>query len=67
MASNGVVCVGYQQVCIGAQYAGKASDVFVKAGLLQFWVDGELTKRVVRATQGEIRKKHADGRAPRQG
>jgi transposase InsO family protein len=67
VASNGVVCVGYQQVCIGAQYAGKASDVLVKQGLLQFWVDGHLTKTIARATQGVIRKKHADGQAPRQG
>ena len=64
--ANGVVSVGYQQVCIGAQYAGKASDVLVKEGLLQFWVDGQLTKTVARATQGVIRKKHADGQAPRQ-
>ena len=67
VASNGVVSVGYQQVCIGVQYTGKASDVLVKEGLLQVWVDGQLTKTVARATQGVIRKKHADGQAPRQG
>ena len=67
VASNGVVSVGYQEVCIGAQYAGKASDVLVKEGLLQVWVDGQLTKTVARATQGVIRKKHADGQAPRRG
>ena len=67
VASNGVISVGYQQVSIGARYAGQASDVLVKEGLLQVWVDGKLTKTVARATQGVIRKKHADGQAPRPG
>ena len=67
VASNGVVSVGYQQVCVGARYAGKGTDVLVKEGLLQFWVDGQLAKTVARATQGEIRKKHADGQAPGRG
>jgi transposase InsO family protein len=64
VASNGIVCVGYQQVSVGAQHAGSACDVLVKDGLLQFWIESQLVKTASRATQGVIRKKHADGQAP---
>jgi transposase InsO family protein len=64
VASNGVVCVGYQQVCVGSRHAGLASDVLVGDKLLQFWVGEELVKTAERSTKGEIRKKHADGHAP---
>jgi hypothetical protein len=63
VASNGVVSVGYQQVCVGSRHAGHASDVLVGDKVLQLWVGDELVKTVARATKGEIRKKHADGQA----
>jgi hypothetical protein len=65
VASNGVVSVGYQQVSVGKHYAGSACDVLVSDGLLQFWVGNELLKTVARSSAGEIRKKHAEGTAPR--
>ena len=65
VASNGVVCIGYQQVSVGQQLAGSACNVLVKDGLLQFWVDRNLVRTVARETEGVIRKKHADGQAPR--
>jgi len=64
VSTVGVVCVGYQQVCIGQSYAGSACDVLVTDGTLQYWVGNELVKTVARQTKGEIRKKHADGTAP---
>jgi transposase InsO family protein len=64
VTTNGVVCVGYQQVSVGMGHAGSACDVLVKPGLLQFWVGKQLVKTVARATKGVIRKKHADGQAP---
>ena len=64
VSTVGVVCVGYQQVCIGQSYAGSACDVLVADGTLQYWVGNELVKTVARQTKGEIRKKHADGTAP---
>ena len=67
VACNGVVSVGYQQVSVGKHYAGSACDVLVTDGVLQFWVGNELLKTAVRTGKaGEVRKKHADGTAPRQ-
>jgi transposase InsO family protein len=66
VAVNGVVSVGYQQVSVGKHYAGSACDVLVTDGVLQFWVGNELLKTVARTGKGgEVRKKHADGTAPR--
>lgn len=66
VATNGIVSVGYQQVCVGKHYGGSPCDVLVTDGLLQFWVGNELLKTVARASRGEIRKKHAQGTAPGQ-
>ena len=65
VASNGIVCVGYQKVNVGHRHAGSACDILVKDGLLQFWVGQQLVKTEVRATQGIVRKKNAEGHAPR--
>ena len=65
VARNGVVSVGYQQVSVGKNYGGSACDVLVTDSVLQFWVGSELLKTVALRSRGEIRKKHADGTAPR--
>jgi transposase InsO family protein len=65
VTSNGIVCVGYQKVNVGQRNAGSACDILVKDGLLQFWVGRQLVKTEVRATNGVVRKKHAEGQAPR--
>jgi transposase InsO family protein len=65
VASNGVVSVDYQQVSVGKHYGGSPCDVLVSDGLLQFWVGNELLKTVVRTSKGDVRKLHADGKAPR--
>jgi hypothetical protein len=59
------VSIGYQQVCVGRNYAGSSCDVLVTEGLLQFWVGSELLKTVARTSTGEVRKIHANGTAPR--
>ena len=50
---------------VGHRHAGSACDILVKDGLLQFWVGSELVKTEVRATHGIVRKKNAEGHAPR--
>ena len=59
IAPNGVVCVSFQQVCVGKHYAGSACDVLVTDQLLQFWVGNQLLKTVARTSTGNIRKKNA--------
>src|SRR5215471_18141898 len=65
IARNGIVSVGYQQVCVGKHWGGSACDVLVTEGTLQFWAGNELLKTVARSTKGPVRKIHADGTAPR--
>lgn len=57
--ANGVVCVSWQQVCIGASHAGARVDVHVLPELLQIWRGDELVKTVPRTSRGEVRKKNA--------
>jgi transposase InsO family protein len=65
IAANGIVCVGYQQVSVGKNYAGSPCDVLVTGDLLQFWVGSQLVKTVARTSTRPIRKKHAAGTGPR--
>ena len=65
VARNGIISVGYQQVSVGKNYSGSACDVLVTDQTLQCWVGNELLRTVARSTRGDIRKKHADGTAPR--
>lgn len=65
VASNGVVCVGYQQVSVGRNYRGSACNVLITDKVLQFWVGNELLKTVARTTTGDIRNKRAQGTARR--
>jgi transposase InsO family protein len=66
VAPNGIVCVDSQHVSVGKHYGGGTCDVLVTPGLFQFWVGNELLKTVARTKSGEVRKKHAEGTAPRQ-
>jgi transposase len=59
VGGNGVVCVSWQQVCVGKQHAGARCDVQFTEELLQFWVGNELCKTVARNSRGEVRKKRA--------
>lgn len=53
----GVVCVNWQQVCLGNATAGTTIDVWVTDQLLQFYDGEELLKTVERTTRGEVKIK----------
>ena len=65
VAANGLVCVDWQQISVGKHFGGSACDVLVGESTLQFWVGSELLKTVARRRAGPVRKKHAEGHAPR--
>ena len=59
VASNGVICVAWQQLSAGKHRAGEIVDVHVTPRLLEVWSGNELIKTVVRTSQGQVRKKRA--------
>jgi hypothetical protein len=59
VAPNGIVCVSWQQVCVGKHWSGSRCDVLVTDTVLQFWVGNQLLKTVARTSTGDIRKKQA--------
>jgi transposase InsO family protein len=59
VASNGIICVAWQQLSAGKHRAGEIVDVHVTARLLEIWSGNELIKTAVRTSQGDIRKKRA--------
>ena len=65
VSTNGVVCVGAQQVSVGKHFAGSHCDVLVAEQTLQFWIGDQLLKTVTRTDPRPIRKKRAAGTSPR--
>jgi hypothetical protein len=59
VASNGIVCVAWQQVSVGKHHRGELVDVHVTDRLLEFWSGNDLLRTVLRESKGEIRKKRA--------
>jgi len=59
VSANGVICVSWQQICLGISHAGANVDVEVGDQLLQIWRGDELIKTVTRTSRGEVRKKKA--------
>jgi hypothetical protein len=55
----GVVCVSWQQVCLGAAAAGRPIDVWVTDQVLQFYDGDHLLRTQQREHRGEVRKKRA--------
>ena len=55
----GVVCVNWQQVCLGIAAAGRNVDVWVTDEVMQFFDGDELLRTEQRTQKGEIRKKRA--------
>ena len=65
VARNGIVCVDSQHISVGKNFGGSTCDVLVTEGLFQFWVGNALLRTVARDAPGaEIRKKHAERKAP---
>jgi hypothetical protein len=61
VTTNGVVCVSWQQVSVGAHFAGQRCDVHVDGDLLRFYIGDDLIKTAARTTRGEVRNKRAMG------
>jgi transposase InsO family protein len=59
VCANGIVCVSWQQVCIGRHYGGARCDVHVDGELLRFWVGDQLVKTAARKSTGAVRNKRA--------
>jgi hypothetical protein len=59
VSANGVICVSWQQICLGVSHAGANVDIHVGDQLLQIWSGAELIKTVTRTSRGEVRKKNA--------
>jgi len=55
----GVVCVNWQQVCLGAAAAGHNIDVWVTGEVLQFYDGDQLLRTTARTTEGTVRVKRA--------
>lgn len=59
VTTNGVVSVAWQQVCVGAHYAGSRCDVHVDGELLRFFIGDDLVKTAARTSRTEVRNKRA--------
>jgi transposase InsO family protein len=55
----GVVCVNWQQVCLGAAAAGRNIDVWVTDQVMQFYDGDQLLRTQKRDQPGPVRKKRA--------
>jgi transposase InsO family protein len=55
----GVVCVNWQQICLGKAAAGRNIDVWVTDQVMQFYDGDTLLRTEQRQRQGAIRKKRA--------
>jgi transposase InsO family protein len=59
VCANGIVCVSWQQVCIGRHYGGQRCDVHIDGQLLRFWIGDQLVKTAARTSTGRVRNKRA--------
>ena len=59
IATNGVICVAWQQISCGKHRAGRRADIHLQGPTMQIWDGEELIKTVLRDNQKEVRKKHA--------
>ena len=55
----GVVCVNWQQVCLGAAAAGHNIDVWITDEVMQFYDGNQLLRTSARSTKGQVRVKRA--------
>ena len=54
----GVVCVNWQQVCLGVAAAGNTIDVWVTDQTMQFYDGDQLLKTTERTLRGEVKQKN---------
>jgi transposase InsO family protein len=55
----GVVCVSWQQICLGAAAARRDIDVWVTDDVVQCWDGDQLLRTSVRTTKGQVRVKRS--------
>jgi transposase InsO family protein len=55
----GVVCVNWQQVCLGVAAAGHPIDVWVTDQVMQFYDGDQLLRTEKRTTEGDVRVKRS--------
>jgi transposase InsO family protein len=55
----GVVCVSWQQVCLGVAAARRNIDVWVTDDVMQFYDGDQLLRTTTRTTKGQVRVKRA--------
>jgi hypothetical protein len=55
----GVVCVNWQQVCLGVAAAGHNVDVWVTDEVLQFYDGNQLLRTSARTSEGTVRVKRS--------
>jgi hypothetical protein len=60
----GVVCVSWQQVCLGVAAAGRPIDVWVTDHVLQFYDGDQLLRTEQRHSSGEVRVKRSQAGGP---
>lgn len=65
VSRNGVICVSWQQICLGISHAGANVDIEVGPQLLRIWRGSELIKTITRTSRGEVRKRNASVRDAR--
>jgi hypothetical protein len=58
----GVICVNWQQVCLGVAAAGRNIDVWVTEEVLQCFDGDHLLRTSARTTEGTVRKKRASSK-----
>jgi transposase InsO family protein len=59
VASNGVICVAWQQISVGKHRGGEIVDVHVTDRLLEIWSGNDLIRSIARDHPGPVRKRRA--------
>jgi transposase InsO family protein len=59
VASNGVICVAWQQISVGKHRGGEIVDVHVTDRLLEIWSGNDLIRSTARDHPGPVRKRRA--------
>ncbi|MDO8732375.1 MAG: IS481 family transposase [Actinomycetota bacterium] len=59
IAGNGIISVAWQEISCGKHRAGRHVDIHLDGKTLQIWDGDELIKTVLRTSEKEVRKKHA--------
>jgi hypothetical protein len=59
IGGNGVICIAWQQICVGRYKAGLDVAVLVTDSMIHSYYQEELFETALRSNSKEVRKKHA--------